>query len=213
MKSVDDARVPLLVGEHVARATYVARTRDVHIGWVRPWRKSSVRCHISLTGLPIFCEISAASSAASKNRCRPNEPPPCDDVHRHLALRQAELRARSSAGRRSAIFRHDQISALSARTSAIAQFGLERAVAGEREREVCARSSWSGAAPWAPPAASRRACSFAQHGRRRTCRPRCPAPHVTSSARTASMHWPNVSPRTATPVEIDHDVGDARHGA
>ena len=27
-----------------------------------------------------------------------------------------------------------------------------------------------------------------------------PSAHSTSSARTASMHWPNVSARTATPV-------------
>ena len=38
-----------------------------------------------------------------------------------------------------------------------------------------------------------------------------PAFHATSRARTASMHWPNVAARTATPVLDLRDVGDARH--
>ena len=56
--------------------TYVAAIRDVHIGWPRPARASSARCHMSLTGLPMACETFAASSAPSKNSRRPNEPPP-----------------------------------------------------------------------------------------------------------------------------------------
>ncbi len=52
------------------------RTLEVSIGCERPWRKLSVRCHISFTGLPICLEIVAASNAASQNRWRPNEPPP-----------------------------------------------------------------------------------------------------------------------------------------
>ena len=55
----------------------VMRTREVAMGWSRPWRKSSVRCHMSFTGLPIAFDTSAASMAASENRCRPKEPPPC----------------------------------------------------------------------------------------------------------------------------------------
>ena len=47
---------------------YVIRTREVHIGCTRPWRKLSVRCHMSFTGLRSTLEIAAASYAASANR-------------------------------------------------------------------------------------------------------------------------------------------------
>ncbi len=46
------------------------------IGWTRPWRESSARVHMSLTGLPIAFDTCAASSAASWKSLRPNDPPP-----------------------------------------------------------------------------------------------------------------------------------------
>ena len=75
-KSVSTLVCALLEGQHLAAGV---RRPDplVAIGWPRPTRASSARCHISLTGLPIALEISAASSAPSKNSRRPNEPPPC----------------------------------------------------------------------------------------------------------------------------------------
>ena len=45
-------------------------TRDVHIGCTRPWRKLSVRCHISLIGFPSFADTAAASKAASDHLVR-----------------------------------------------------------------------------------------------------------------------------------------------
>ena len=49
-------------------STWPARTvamREVAIGWVRPSRGSSQRCHVNRTGLPIAFEILAASMAPS----------------------------------------------------------------------------------------------------------------------------------------------------
>src|SRR6476469_9578879 len=101
---------------------YVARTREVHIGWTRPWRKSSVRCHISRTGLlPNARDASAASYAASLNRCLPNEPPPCmtwQVTDFAFSFSIFAMFCCATIG----FFRLDQISALSDRTSATAQF-------------------------------------------------------------------------------------------
>ena len=99
--------------------TTVAWTRQVPIGWPRPTRASSARCHISLTGLPIACEISAASRAPSKKSRRPNEPPAVTTLTSTWSTR----RPSSSAIRSCATtgdFRPAQMVARSARTSAMA---------------------------------------------------------------------------------------------
>src|SRR5205085_8856645 len=82
----------------------------------------SVRDQDSFTGLPIACEASAASSAASWNRCRPNEPPPC------VTWTVTAVAGRPSAAAISpwatiGALRLDQISAPLAVTEAIAQSG------------------------------------------------------------------------------------------
>ena len=77
-----------------------------------------MRCHISLTGLPILLETIAASNAASQNRWRPNEPPPsvtCTTAGRPSAFSISPFAQPGD-------LRLDQISALSLRTSATAQF-------------------------------------------------------------------------------------------
>lgn len=101
-------------------AACTARTRLVAIGWPRPTRASSARCHISLMGLPMAWEIFAASKAQSKNRRRPNEPPPCTAC----TVTASRARPSSSAIRCWATigdFKPAQIVARSARTSAIAE--------------------------------------------------------------------------------------------
>ena len=176
---------------------------------MRPCRKSSVRCHMSFTGLPIVCEISAASSAASKNRWRPNDPPPCDDVARHRARAAGRASARSSAGRRSATSGSTRSRRCPARTSAIAQLVSSGLLLREVEGEVAVDRLGQQRQRRAQPAAARPRA--ARRGRRRrTCRPRCPAPHVTCSARTASMHCPNVAAAHGDAGGDDGDVGDAR---
>jgi hypothetical protein len=75
---------------------------------------------MSFTGLPIVREIAAASSAASANRWRPNEPPPsvtCTVTLLSGRRRSTAIRSLARIGD----FRHDQISARSLRTSAMAQ--------------------------------------------------------------------------------------------
>jgi hypothetical protein len=61
-------------------ASALTRTREVHIGCTRPWRKLSVLCHISLTGLPIAFEIAAASNADRRLHRRPDLGAPGLDV-------------------------------------------------------------------------------------------------------------------------------------
>ena len=98
---------------------YVARTWLVAIGCVRPTRASSARCHISLTGLPIALLILAASSAASKNSRRPNEPPPCMTCTFTLSWDSPQACA-IAAWAAIGVFSADQTSARSDRTSATA---------------------------------------------------------------------------------------------
>lgn len=177
---------------------YVARTREVDIGCVRPWRKSSVRCHISFTGLPMAREISAASWAASWNSLRPKEPPPSVTW-----TRTAETGSPSS----SAIFswatigalREAQISAESARTSAIAQLVSRAALLAKwkvNRASTALVSSGSGGTTRGSSALRSFARTVASEAPSAV-----PGPQSTRRARTASMHWPKVRPRTATPVE------------
>ena len=72
--------------------------------------------------------------------------------------------------------------------------GLERVAGAEVEGEAAGRSTAR-----APASSAARRCAGPPARRRRTCRPPAPAPTRTSSARTASMHCPNVCARTATP--------------
>ena len=98
---------------------YVARTRLVAIGCIRPTRASSARCHISLTGLPIALLILAASSAASKKSRRPNEPPPCITCTLTLSCGSPTASAMAACAAMG-VLSADQTSARSERTSATA---------------------------------------------------------------------------------------------
>ena len=94
----------------------------MHIGWARPCRKLSVRDHCSLTGLPIAWDASTASVAQSWNRCRPNDPPPSVTCTVTADCGSPSIRAKSCAASIGTLS-GAQISALPARTSAIAQSG------------------------------------------------------------------------------------------
>ena len=99
-----------------------ARTRVVASGWIRPWRESSARVHISLTGLPSFCEISAASSEASKVSLRPKDPPP-SGTWKVTAFCSMPRSLATSDCAAIGFLQGLQISALPSRTSAIAPLG------------------------------------------------------------------------------------------
>src|SRR4051794_3541397 len=95
-------------------------------------------------------------------------------------------------------FRLDQISARLAFTSAMAQFvssGLLLANAKVKRWSMVLASSGSDGAAIGSSAATSSASTSASD-----LVSSVPGPHTTESASTASMHWPNVAARTATPV-------------
>ncbi len=108
-------------------ARWVARIREVTIGCSRPWRGSSARCHISRTGLPIFCEIFAASMAASLKSLWPKEPPPVITLTLTWSWGMPSALA-MFCWARIGTFRPAQIVARSSRTSATAQLGSSAAL-------------------------------------------------------------------------------------
>lgn len=172
----------------------MARTRETHIGWVLPCRKLSVRDHDSLTGLPIFCEISAASAATSWKRCRPNEPPPSTTCT-VTAVCGSPSRSAMSRCATMGTLRLAQISARSERTSAIALSGSRGLLlANAKVNSASIFFVRSGGTTMGSAAALSLARTVSSDSLSTV-----PGPQVTSSARVASMHWPNVSPRTATP--------------
>src|SRR3954454_17310853 len=95
-------------------------------------------------------------------------------------------------------FRLDQISALSLRTSAMAQLvssGLLLTKANVNFRSIVVAIGSAGVSGSSAAASSDLiACS--------DLRPIVPSTQSTLTDRTASMHWPNVWARTATPVGI-----------
>ena len=94
-----------------------------------------MRCHISLTGLPIALEIAAASKAASANRWRPNEPPPSVTCTFTLPTGSPSSEA-SCSWAQIGVFRHDQISALVGADVGDRAVGLQRVAGPEVEREA-----------------------------------------------------------------------------
>ena len=179
-------------------ARWVARIREVHIGCTRPWRGSSARCHISRTGFFIAWEILAASMAWSPKSLWPNEPPPVItltlifDCGRPVALAMSSWATIGD-------FRPAQTSARSARTSAIAAYGSRAALL----RNMKATSISTRLGEHGDLGYGERHLGLAQageHGRVGLALDRSLVPDSTSSARIASMHWPKVFARTATPV-------------
>jgi hypothetical protein len=96
-------------------------------------------------------------------------------------------------------FRHDQISALPGRTSAIAQLVSSGELLAKANvnfaSSVLVRIGTAGTAIGGSAFSS--SCSTVSSDLPSSV----PGPQVTSRARTASMHCPNVAPRTATPVD------------
>ena len=172
------------------------RTREVAMGWVRPWRASSARCHISFTGLPMAWETSAASSAASKKSFRPNEPPPSTTWTVTASIGRPS-RAAIAPFATIGAFRLDQISARPGRTSAIAQFGSSALLPRKWNVNAASTLGVNGGGP-SGISAARNSLSTDSSDAPATL----PGFHDTRRARTASMHWPKVAARTATPVEI-----------
>ena len=179
--------------------TTVARVRAVDIGCTRPCRESSARCHISLTGLPIALDASAASSAASKKSLRPKEPPPCVTCTLTLSIGSPTCSAIfcwAVIGDFSPL----QISARSARTSAIAQLVSSALLLANQNvnslSTLCTTPGTSGTTSGISAALSSASTSASDTPSA------VPPDQSTSSLRIASMHCPKVLARTATPVEI-----------
>ena len=93
-------------------------------------------------------------------------------------------------------FSVDQISARSGRTSAIALSGSSGALLANANVNSASTDS---AAERRHGQRQLRLLQLRQHRLVGLARRRCRGFQSTSSARSASMHWPNVSPRTATP--------------
>lgn len=152
---------------------------------------------MSLTGLPSFWEIRAASSGASKNSLRPKEPPPW------ITLKVTALcgRPSSAAISCSATMGDLQLAQMAAWlgwTSAIAALVSIGAWLAQAQSNS-ASTYWvnSGGTNRGRLAARSSAATVALDWL-----PAVPGPHVTTRASTASMHWPKVSAITATPVGI-----------
>ena len=161
----------------------------------RPWRKLSVRAHISLTGLPTSREIVAASNAASQNRWRPNEPPPWATWTVTLASGRPRLSAicswprsgtsgltRSRPCRRGRRRPHSWAPADRPAAEVEREGLIDRRRQRDRRASAGAPPPCRSASTWASDLPSTE-----------------PGPQLTFSARIASMHWPNVWARTATP--------------
>ena len=163
-----------------------------------PGPAGSRRCGATsaCTGLPIAFEIAAASNAASANRWRPNDPPPWitwhGDACRAAARGSAAICSLSPDRRLQA---RPDLGAVGAHVGDGA-VGLERVAGAEVEGEALRRSTWRAGARAS--AAARRPCRSASTSAS-DLPSTVPAPQSTSSARTASMHCPNVAARTATP--------------
>lgn len=176
-----------------------ARTRVVHIGWARPDRHSSTRCHISFTGLPIAFDTCTASTAASGHSLRPNDPPAsatCTVTAARGSPNSFTMAACATFGALSGA----QISARSDRTSATAQSGSRPAgLAKWNVKSPSTVSAGMGSAGTASGSSARRSSRSTVSSDLPSA---VPGPQSTRRARTPSMHCPNVSPHTATPVGI-----------
>ena len=176
----------------------VNRLRTTFMGWQRPWRGMSDRVHINLTGLlPNARETWAASWGASLNRCRPNEPPPSTTWQVTASsgrLRLAAMRCLAQIG----VFMAAQISQLSGFATATAQLGSSGSPGRKWKMNSSSRTVWPGTAGASGSWAARRSAVTDS-----TVLPTAdPSAQRTLHARTASMHWPKVSPRMAMPPRI-----------
>ena len=170
-----------------------ARTREVAIGWTRP-------CAGVVGAVPHQLDRLADRLArprrpparASKNSLRPKEPPPCDDVHRDLRPRQAELRRDRLLGDDRRLQRGPDLGPVGPDVGDRA-VGLQRAVAAEVEGELAPRRSSAGRDARARPAAARRLRSSRERRLVGLAFDGAGGSRSTLSARTASMHWPKVA--------------------
>jgi hypothetical protein len=148
--------------------------------------------------LPIAWDTSAASSAASKNSLRPNEPPPemtCTLTWSGVMPSFWAICSCATIGD----FRPAQISAEPDRTSATAQLGSRAELLRKWNVNAASRVFASGSTFGT---ASGISAAFSSLSTEASSAPGTePSFQSTRSARTASMHWPNVRARTATPVE------------
>ncbi len=183
----------------------VIRIEERHAGCARPWRKSSVRVQLSFTGTPMARETSAASRAASQKRSRPKDPPPCTTCTVTTSWgspRAAAMSCWATTG----FFIGPQISARSARTSAThgfvssGQLGWKANV--KLKSLVCTGDGMpSGLSTpvsgmtWGSSASASAACTDSSD-----IPAAGPGAHSTSITWSASMHWPKVRARTATPL-------------